>query len=86
MKKNTGKCFCCGKELTGNIDFSREVQCWVCSERKALYYLRVGMARKAPARAVAGRTALPPCGGKGVGPHVGAQAVKTQVFEQGRGK
>lgn len=37
----TGCCYICGKELTGNIDFTHNVQCWVCSERKALYYNRV---------------------------------------------
>lgn len=37
----TGQCHICGKELRGNIDFSKNVQCWECTERRALYYKRV---------------------------------------------
>lgn len=37
----TGTCYICGKELRGNIDFSKNVQCWVCTDRRALYYQRV---------------------------------------------
>lgn len=47
-----GACHICGKELRGNINFNRNVQCWVCSERRAKYYDRVRMEEEARDRAM----------------------------------